>query len=321
MKSAAKMASAAAVTVLVIACVVFAMVSNSAGAEENNLIVQGSLKVEEVNLNTKIAGNIEQVLVSEGDAVKAGDVLMTIDSSNLEAKKIQAEGALKAAQAVEAKAANGARSQEIAQAKAAYDYAQKTYDRVKELYDQGAVSGDTYDQTYAQYTAAKETYDMATAGARSEDKLAAAGQVKQAQGALAEVNSYLDDCIIKAPTDGTVTAVNVEAGELVSTGMPLATMSGTERPWVEVNVKETDLSQVQKGAQVTVTLPAYPGEQFTGTVSKISQKPDFATKRATNNNGEFDVLSYGVKVELDDLSVDTYAGMTVMVDFGQKAGN
>lgn len=320
MKLSTKATSAVAAGVLLVVCLVFALVSHGAGEAEDNLIVQGSLKVDEVNLNTKIAGNVEQVLVSEGDEVKAGDLLMTIDSSNLEAKKTQAQGALEAAQAQAEKAANGARSQEVAQAKAAYDYAEKTYDRVKELYDQGAVSGNTYDQTLAQYTAAKETYDMAAAGARSEDKMAANALVTQAQGALAEVNSYLEDCKIKAPTDGKVTAVNAEAGELVSTGMPLATLTSSERPWVEVNVKETELSLVHEGAQVKVTLPAYPEQEFTGTVTKISQKPDFATKRATNNNGEFDVLSYAVKVELDNLDVDTYAGMTVMADFGPKAG-
>lgn len=321
MKLTKKRATAAAIIALVVVCAAFALLSHAAGSEENDLIVQGSLKVEEVNLNSKIAGNIAQVLVSEGDKVKEGDVLITIDSSNLEAKKIQAQGALKSAQALLEKASNGARSQEVAQAKAAYDYADKTYNRVKELYDQGAVSGDTYDQAYAKYTAAKETYDMAAAGARSEDKLAAQGQVTQAQGALAEVNSYLEDCSIKAPQDGTVTALNVEKGELVSTGMALAALTGAKQPWVEVNVKETDLSMVQEGARVKVTMAAFGDKEFTGTVTKISQQPDFATKRATNNNGEFDVLSYGVKVELDHLDVDTYAGMTAMVDFGQKAGN
>ncbi|WP_165445258.1 HlyD family secretion protein [Bacilliculturomica massiliensis] len=320
MKVSTKATSAIVVAALVVVCLIFGLVSQATGEEESNLLVQGSLKLEEVNLNTKIAGNIEQVLVEEGDQVKAGDVIMTIKSTDIEAKKIQAEGALQAAQAQAAMAQNGARSQEVAQAKAAYDYAEKTYNRVKELYDQGAVSGNTYDQTYAQYTAAKETYNMAVEGARSEDKAAAQALVTQAQGAVAEVNSYLEDCRIKAPKDGTITAVNVEVGELVSTGMPLAALRGNDRPYVEVNVKETELSLVKEGASVKVTMPAYADREFTGTVIKISQQPDFATKRATNNNGEFDVLSYAVKVELDDLDVDTYAGMTVVVDFGPIDG-
>lgn len=314
-------ATVSAIGALLILCLVFASVSpDASGAEESNFLVQGSLKVEEVDLNTKIAGNVEQVLVSEGDGVKAGDVVAIIDSSDLRAKKIQAEGALQAAQAQSAKAVNGARTEEIAQAKASYDYAEKTYSRMKELYEEGAVSAATYDQTLAQYTAAKETYAMASSGARAEDKLAAQALVTQAQGAVAEVNAYLEDCQIKAPSDGTVSAVNVKAGELVSTGMPLVTITTGKQPWIEVNVEETDLALVQQGAQVTVTMPAYPDRQFTGTIVRVSQNPDFATKRATNNNGQFDVLSYSVKVELEQLDVNGYAGMTALVDFGPKVG-
>lgn len=309
------------VAALVAACGLYVFLSYGAEESSNDLTVQGSLKVDEVNLNTKVAGNIKEILVSEGDRVKAGDIIATIDSTAVEAKKLQAEGALAAAKAQANKAANGARSEEIAQAKAASDYAEKTYNRVKTLYDQGAVAGDAYDQAYAKYTAARETYDMALSGARSEDVSAARALVTQAEGALAEVNSYLDDCTIKAPMDGAVTTVNVDPGELVSTGMPLAVVSALDKPWVEVNVKETDLPYVKLGAQVSVTMPAYPDRKFTGTVTRVNQKPDFATKRATNNNGDFDILSYGVKVELKDLDVTSYPGMTVVVDFGEKAGN
>lgn len=287
---------------------------------DETLHIQGSIKLEEVTLNSKIAGNVAQVVVKEGDQIKAGDPIIIIDSSSIQAKKMQAEGALAAARAQASKAANGARSQEVAQAKASADYAQKTYDRVKTLYEQGAIPANTYDETYAKYTAAQETYNMALEGARSEDISAASALVTQAEGALAEVNSYLADCVIKAPADGTVTSINIEQGELVSTGMALATMSGNGTPWVEVSVPETLLSHVSVGSSVPVALPAYQGKEFTGKISKVGQKPDFATKRATANNGDFDVLSYTVTVTLDSIDANVYSGMTALVDFSEKAG-
>ncbi|WP_324825761.1 HlyD family secretion protein [Sinanaerobacter sp. ZZT-01] len=302
---------------------VFFTVTSTTKAKEKAAVlqIQGSIKLEEVTLNSKIAGNIEKVIVSEGDIVKKGDPLLQIDSSALEAKKLQAEGAVAAAKATAEKAANGARNQEVIQAKAAFDYAQKTYDRVKSLYEEGAVSANTYDETYAKYTAAQQTYNMALEGARSEDVSAANALVAQAEGALAEVNSYLEDCIIKAPDDGTITAINVESGELVSTGMALASLSSNKTPWIEVSVEENLLSNVSLNQEVPVTLTAYPDKTFIGQVTKISQQPDFATKRATNNNGEFDILSYRVTVTLDNLDVDVFAGMTAVVDFSKKAGN
>jgi HlyD family secretion protein len=307
------------ISIVIILCIAFAIAGPKAAGKEA-LVIQGNLKTQEIDINSKIAGIVDQVLVEEGQEVKKGDTLVVISSESIEAKKRQAEAATAAAEAQYNKAVNGARSQEVAQAKAAFDLAEKTYLRIKTLYEQEAVSANTYDQVYAQYTAAKEVYDMASQGARAEDKAAAEALVSQAKAATAEVQSYLDDAVIKASMDGTVTALNVNEGELVSTGMPLATLTSKEKPYVEINVKETDLGKVQTGAEVDVTIAAYPNEVFKGKVANVSQKPDFATKRATSNNGDFDVLSYGVKIELINLDKEVYPGMTAMVNLGSTDG-
>ena len=307
------------IIMIIILCIAFALLGPRASGGEA-LIIQGNLKTQEIDINSKIAGIVDQVLVEEGQEVKKGDTLIIISSESIEAKKRQAEAATAAAQAQYNKALNGARSQEVAQAKAAFELAEKTYQRIKTLYEQEVVAANTYDQAYAQYSAAKEVYDMALQGAREEDKAAAEALVAQAQAATAEVQSYLDDAVIKASMDGVVTVLNVNEGELVSTGMPLATLTSKEKPYIEINVKETDLGQVHTGAEVTVTIAAYPDKVFKGRVTNVSQKPDFATKRATSNNGEFDVLSYGVKIELMDLDQEVYPGMTAMVNFGSTDG-
>lgn len=306
-------------SILIVLCAIFAIVQVH-GAGQDELIVQGNIRTTEIDLNAKIPGVIEQALVEEGQEVKKGDTLIVIGSESIQAKKQQAEAAASAAQAQYEKALNGARSQEVAQAKAAFDLAEKTYQRIKTLYDQEAVSANTYDQAFAQYTAAKETYEMAVQGAREEDKAAAEALLAQAKAAEQEVQSYLDDAVIKAPMDGTVTSLNVSEGELISSGMPLATLTSKEKPYVEINVKETDLGMVHRGGEVAVTIAAYPDDTFQGKIVNVNQKPDFATKRATNNNGDFDVLSYGVKIELLDVDKEIYPGMTVMVNLGKIDG-
>lgn len=316
-----KKTTAILVGVLVVALIIAGCWSfRSKAAEKEAFIVQGNVKTTEIDLNSKLAGNIGEILVKEGDEVKAGDILIKISSEAVEAKLKQAEAAKAAADATAQKAANGARSQEVAQAKAAYDYAQKTYDRMKVLLEEEAISQAAFDEVQAKYIAAKETYNMAVEGARSEDVKAAESLVAKAEGAIAEVNSYLDDSQIKAPVDGTVHAINVNQGELISTGMPLATLSTNEEPWVEVNVKETDLSKVEKGKKVKVVFQAYPDKEWEGVVTVINKKPDFATKRATNENGDFDVLSYGVKISIPEMDKELYSGMTAMVDFGRNEG-
>lgn len=304
---------------VLILCIAFAFAGPKASGKED-LVIQGNLKTQEIDINSKIAGIVDQVLVEEGQDVKKGDTLFVISSESIEAKKRQAEAAAAAAKAQYDKALNGARSQEVAQAKAAFELAEKTYLRIKSLYEQEAVPANAYDQAYAQYTAAKEVYDMAAQGAREEDKEAAEALVAQAEAATAEVQSYLDDTVIKAAMDGTVTILNVNEGELVSTGMPLATLTGKEKPYVEVNVKETDLGKVHTGAEVNITIAAYPDEVFRGKITGVNQKPDFATKRATSNNGEFDVISFRVRIDLLDMDEEVYPGMTAVVNLGSTDG-
>ena len=126
-------------------------------ARQNPSVVQGSVKMTEIDLNSMLDGYIDAVNVAEGDEVKAGDVILQIEPDIVQAKVKEAEAALgqakaglaqaqaayQAAQAVLSKAQNGARPEDLAQAKAAYDYAAGTYERMKPLYEDGALTWPT----------------------------------------------------------------------------------------------------------------------------------------------------------------------------------
>ncbi|AFS78866.1 secretion protein, HlyD family [Gottschalkia acidurici 9a] len=304
---------------------------------------QGIIEAKEVSINSKLPGRIIKLAVEEGAEVKAGDVLVEISSDELKAKEEQAKAVIEAARSqVEAakgqvqaanatlqKAENGARDQEIAQAQAQYDLMAKTYERVDALYEKGAVSAQKKDEVAAQLELSKQQLSMAQEGARSEDKSgaqalvvqamameeAAKGKLEQAQAALQEVQAYLKDSKIVSPINGVVTMLNSQEGELVSTGMSIATVSDLSNTWVEVKVKETDLSKIKLNQELDVKIPTYSKEKFKGKVVRINQKPDFATKRSTNENGEFDILSYGVKIELENKDKVLRPGMTAFVQF------
>lgn len=185
------------------------------------------------------------------------------------------------------------------------------------------------DEAQAQVAVRKATLDMAREGARVEDKdaassmvdaakgmeLAAKDKYDQANGALDEVEVYLKDTKIVAPINGTVTGINSHEGELVSTGMSIATVSDINSSWVEVKVKETDLANLSVGQTTDVKVPSYGNKLFKGKIVTINSKPDFATKRATNDNGQFDIISYGVKVELDNKDKILRPGMTAFTQF------
>lgn len=303
------------------------------GHKTEDLVVQSSLEMESTNINTLTGGKVARVCVKEGDIVAAGDVIAVMDSDTLLAKKQQAEasikayrGQLKAAQATYQKALNGATEEQLAQAKAAYDLAEATYKRMQVMLETEAISQSEFDQVATQYEVTKQQYLAAQKGADPEDIAAAAaavegyqGQLEAAQGALAEVQSYLNETSITAPVGGTITTVNASDGELVSTGLPIAVITDNKKPWISCKVMEDQLGLVQRQQKVTVTFPAYPEQTFTGTVTQINKNADFAVKRATNQNGSFDVVAFSVKVALDPTDAELYAGMTAFVDFTQSS--
>lgn len=258
----------------------------------------------------------------------------------------KAAGAYEASQAQLQKARNGARSQEIAQAQANYDLWLKTSQRVHNLLSKGAVPAQKVDEVDTQLKVAKETLAMAKEGARAEDIEAAAGMAEaakasldqanagllqttvaklnvtaakakydQALAGLREVDAYLKDTIVKAPITGTVTVLYTDAGELISTGMSVATIVSDTDMWVEVKVKETDLSKVAIHQKVVATLAS--GKTCPGEILWINRKPDFAAKRATSERDDQDTLAYGVKVKIDLGEAPAVIGETVKVDISR----
>lgn len=315
----------------------------------SGLVVQSTLEMTETNINSQIAGQLKQLNVKEGDHVKKGQVLAVVDSDTLLAQQAQAEAAIDtiAGQISSAKASqtgaisylnkirNGAKAEEIAKEKANFDLAGKNYNRMQTLFENGVIGKSEMDTVATQYEVAKQEYHLVKNKATKEDiemaqaDVAAAaasitsleGQLRQAEAALAEIETYIGKTEITAPSDGIITRLNVEVGELISTGMPIAIITDTSAPWVQCNVMEDHLSKVSLEQLVEVTFTAYPEQVFQGRVVAINRSADFAVKRATNLNGDFDILAYGVKVELEDVDVPLYAGMTVFVNFMEEKKN
>ena len=292
------------ITLILVVCliVVGALILNGLTGEDvvagsEDFTVQSTLEMEETNINSQTGGQVQKLNIKEGDSVVQGQVIVIINSDTLNTQRQQAEASITTIQG------------QILSAETSRDLAKVNFDRMSQLYDAGAISQSAYDSAKAQY-------DVANAAI-----VTLQGQKQTALAAIAEVDTYLSKMEITAPTDGIVTEVNVEVGELISSGLPIAVITDTSEPWVLCNVMEKDLSKVELGQSVEVSFQAYPGKVFSGKVKEINKSADFAVKRATNSNGEFDVLAYGVKVELLDVDETLYAGMTVSVNFVDNGEN
>lgn len=164
-------------------------------------LIQGTVECTTYKASSKVPGRIDDMKVAQGDRVEKGQLLYTLSTPELEAKLRQAEAVKSAAAALDAMALAGARVQQIEaamnmwqKAQAGLELARKTYERVQNLYNDGVVPAQKLDEATANYKAmeatalaAKAQYDMATDGARKEDKEAAAARVRQAEGAVSEV--------------------------------------------------------------------------------------------------------------------------------------
>ncbi|MEN6326471.1 MAG: efflux RND transporter periplasmic adaptor subunit [Syntrophomonas sp.] len=273
------------------------------GKGKETLIVQSTLEMTEVNINAQIAGQIKQINIKEGDKVTRGMVLAAIDSNTLLAQKAQCEAGIEAmkaqigqAQAMEAgaratlqKVVKGAKPEEISQAKASFDLKQDNYDRKKSLCDGGAISKAELEAAATECEISKNQYQLLINGASQEDIAAAKAnvnaasssisalqaQLKKAEASLAEIETYINKTVITTPADGIVTQLNVEAGELISTGLPIAVITEISDAWIQCSIMEDKLGQIKPGQAVKVTFPAYPGKTFCGRIAIINKSADF----------------------------------------------
>lgn len=291
-------------------------------------IIMGQAEATTVRISGKVPGRIADYRFKEGDQVKKGDTLVFLDTPEITAKMRQAEAARAAAEAQHTKALNGARSQEIAgayemwqKAKAALEIAEKSYTRVKNLYEKGVMSAQKKDEAEANYNAMLATekaacsqYEMAKEGARKEDKAAAAALVERADGAIAEVESYIEESALVSPIDGEVSERFPEIGELVGTGAPIMNITDLRDMWVTFSVREDLLKDLKIGNKVQAFIPALDNQPVTLQVYYLKDMGTYAAWKATKTTGQFDAKTFEVRARPEQPIKDLRPGMSVILE-------
>ncbi len=290
-------------------------------------IIQGQAEATQVRVSGKLPGRVVEFMVEEGQRVKAGDTLVHIHSSLVEAKLSQAEAMESVAQAQNKKVDSGTRIEMLnsaydmwQQAQAGLTIAKKTYDRMESLYKKGVVSAQKRDEAEASYkammateSAARSQYEMAKAGAQAEDKAAAAAMVAAAKGSVAEVESILDDSYLTAPTDGEISDIFPNVGELVSLGAPIMNVLKLDDMWVSFNVREDLLEDLTMGAEVRAVIPALDNKEVTLKVFYIRDMGSYAVWRATKVTGQYDAKTFEVKARPVEPVDNLRPGMSVLL--------
>ncbi|MBR2032305.1 MAG: efflux RND transporter periplasmic adaptor subunit, partial [Alistipes sp.] len=185
---------------------------------------------------------------------------------------------------------------------------------------EGVMSAQKRDEAYASLEAARATergaksqYLLAVEGASREDKAAAAAQVQQAQSVVEEVERYLADRVVYAPTDGVVATVVANEGEIVGSGFPVVTIAENDTATANFNIPETLLPQMVCGEHFEAEVPAL-GKRVGFEVTHISVEADYATQSATSARGDFDIRTFAVKMKPLSRDVALRAGMSVIIE-------
>ena len=298
---------------------------------EKEDIITGQVEVDEIRIAGKVPGRIAEFLVEEGQSVKEGDTLVRIYSPEVLAKLEQAEAAKAAAEAQNQKAIAGARKEQKEgayelwqKAKAGLEVAEKSFARVERLFKEGVVPAQKYDEVLAQLKAmqateraARSQYDMAINGAQREDKMAAQALVARASGAISEVDAYMKESALLAPSAGTVSEIFPHKGELVGTGAPIMNIADYTATRVLCAVREDKLAKIKHGSKLKATVPALGDKAIELSVVKMKDMGSYATWKATKPRDEHDLRTFELTLKPTASIEGLLPGMTVVLDKGQ----
>ncbi|CNL17494.1 efflux RND transporter periplasmic adaptor subunit [Yersinia alsatica] len=279
-------------------------------AHNQNLLLQGEVDAPEVIVSSKAKGRVIERHVERGDDVKAGQLLITLESPELMAQLAGLEAARDQAQAQLDESLHGTREESIrnlraslAQAQAEYENALHTYNRNNSVAAKGFISASELedsrrakDTAYQQVQAAKANLDEGLHGDRVElrDKYAAA--VRQAEEDLAQLKAQTDDLQVRAPVAGEVGSIPAEVGELLNASSPLLTLIRLPQAYFVFNLREDILADVRKGDKISLRVPALKDKEIMAEVRYIAPLGDYATKRATRATGDFDLKTFEVRL-------------------------
>ena len=241
----------------------------------------------QVTIYSKVQGWVENINVREGDRVKEGQVLVTLDVREAEATVGQAQANLEAARArlaqVRATAEETVQTQ-IQQTRANMELAEADLRRFQELYEKNFVARQQLDEARTKYNVAKAGYDLALNSLRQKtwenDLALAEAQVRQAKASLDLSQAQLANLIILSPMNGGVTKRFVDPGTMVKDTTPILTLMDLGEMKMVVNVIEREFVSLRKGQEVKITVTAFPDRVFTGKIEVINPALELQSRTA-----------------------------------------
>ncbi len=316
------------------------------------------LDADIVPIRASVTGYVKTIHFKDNEHVKKGQVLITIDDTDLKTRTAQAEAALENAKAnllsVKNNAAatsqnadaavlsSEASSQTSNSAKARLKKAEDDFNRMEKMFKAKAA-------TLVQYEAAKAEFDMASAqytGSVNQYKSSAAQSqgihsqaeaqqalitlsqalVKQREAELILAQTQLGYASVTAPSDGIVAKRGVDEGQYITIGQPLCSVIDNEHLWITANFKETQLKKLKPGQEAEIKLDAYPDIHLKGVVESFvgATGAKFSLLPPDNATGNFIKVTQRVplRINITDYPKDKidilFPGLSAFVEVSVK---
>ena len=258
----------------------------------NELTLHGNVGIRQVELAFNASGRIAQIQVQEGDRVKAGQLLASLDTERLRLSRQQAEAQTAVQRQVVARYLAGSRPEEIRQARALRDAARVAvadadayYRRQVDLVARHFISQQqadsarfARDKARDQLKAAEESLRLAELGPRKEDVAAAQATLAANEAVLAGIQHDLQEGELHAPSDGVIENRILEPGDMASPQKPVFTLALTDPVWLRTWLPEPQLGRVPVGARTWVQTDSHPDKRYRAWVGYVSPSAEFTPK-------------------------------------------
>ncbi len=299
---------------VVLVIVVVSMVFNG---DEDLDVVSGNGRIEatEIGISAKVAGRVEEIYVREGDMVSAGDVVAKLDTSTInsqlqqaKAQRQQTRSAVEAANMAiaqresEKAALEAALLQAKAELKAAIAHAQRT----SELAKTGAVSKQLAEDNLTSVESAKAAVNAAKARLTAADAtieatkaqyFSAQAAVSAADATIAQIESEINDMVLKAPRNGRIQYRVVEPGEVVGAGGRVLSLVDLTNVYMTFFLPASQVGRLAIGGEARIVLDAAPNIAIPAVISYVADVAQF-TPRSVETQSEREKLMFRVKAQI-----------------------
>ena len=306
---------------------------NQAKTDDGTLTLYGNVDIRQVSLAFEQAGRIQVLNVQEGDRVKKGEVLATLNTDGLNIQKQQAEAQLKVQQQTVIELDVGTRPEQITQAEALLastqaqlNKANKDLQRLQVLFS--STAGQAISQQELDYAKSNQATAQAAVkekqanlallkhGARREDREAAKAQTEVAQAGLDFINYQIQRSVLVSPVDAVVRARLQEVGDMTTAQKTVYTLALTNPKWVRVYANENQLAQIKMGGKAEIIRDSQPDQPIQGKIGFISSVAEFTPKTVQTEDIRT-TLVYEVRVYVQDPQDALKMGQPVTVNIVQ----